>query len=182
MKESLGKQKFGRFMSNNLSPEFRKHAIYRMDESMRMIRKSVLQLSDEEIWKKPNDSLNSVGNLILHLCGNITQYAISSLGNLPDSRKRDLEFSHSEIIQRDDLLTKLANTVDQAKAQIESVSDQELLRERNVQGFNFSGVGIITHVVEHFSYHTGQIALLTKLRKNIDLGFYDGMDLTVKNE
>ena len=53
---------------------------------------------------------------------------------------------------------------------------------RSVQGFNFSGIGILVHVVEHLSYHTGQIAFYTKQLKNEQLGFYGDIDLNVKNE
>ena len=56
------------------------------------------------------------------------------------------------------------------------------MRKREVQGFTFSGIGVAIHVTEHLSYHTGQIAFLTKQIKNIDLGFYDGMDLKIKNK
>jgi len=52
---------------------------------------------------------------------------------------------------------------------------------RSVQGFSFSGVGVIIHAVEHYSYHTGQIAFWVKQLKEKDLGFYNGTDLNIKN-
>jgi hypothetical protein len=72
--------------------------------------------------------------------------------------------------------------VEEAKSVIQNVSSNELLRKRQVQGFYHSGIGIIVHVTEHYSYHTGQIIFWTKLLKNRDLGFYAGIDLNVKNE
>ena len=95
--------------------EFVQNALYRIDESTRMIRKSFEQLSEDDIWQRPNDSSNSVGNLILHLCGNITQYVISSLGENKDDRERDLEFSTTAGYNKDELLNKLVDTVDIAK-------------------------------------------------------------------
>ena len=62
------------------------------------------------------------------------------------------------------------------------VSEEELMRKRMVQGFEYSGIGIIIHVTEHFSYHTGQIAFWTKQLKNKDLGFYADRDLEIKND
>ncbi len=154
---------------------------YRLDESSRMVKKCLDQLSNDNVWKKPNESSNSIGNLILHLCGNITQYAISSLGATEDTRQRDKEFQVTEGFSKEQLFDKLTNTLDQAKRIMKQTSVDELLRKRLVQGFNMSGIGIIIHVTEHYSYHTGQIALLTKLWKNKDLGFYADIDLNVKN-
>jgi uncharacterized damage-inducible protein DinB len=167
-------------MEENLREEFTQNALYRLDESMRMNTISLNQLSEEEVWKKPNSSLNSVGNLILHLCGNITQYVISSLGETEDKRNRDLEFSTLSGYSKGELLEKLNETVEAAKRVINDASIEQLIRKRHVQGFYFSGIGVVMHAVEHYSYHTGQIAFWTKQLKNTDLGFYDGMDLNKK--
>ena len=162
--------------------EFKANACYRMDESMRMISKSLVHVDDVEVWKRPNSSSNSIGNLLIHLCGNITQYAISSLGQTEDNRDRDSEFSVSGGQTKKELLNKLEQVVLKAKEVIQQTEQSELLRVREVQGFNLSGIGIVMHVVEHLSYHTGQIAYWIKLLKDRDLGFYDGMDLNIKNE
>ncbi len=169
-------------MNQEVANEFSKQIMYRMDESSRMIRLSFDQLTEEDIWKRPNGNSNSVGNLILHLCGNITQYAIASLGNKQDKRQRDTEFEAKEGYLKKELLEKLTHTVDKAKDTIQNVSVSELLREREVQGFVFSGIGILIHVAEHYSYHTGQIAFWTKqLKDKKSLGFYDGINLNIKN-
>jgi len=163
--------------------EFKEQIIYRMDESSRMIKLSLEKVSEEEVWKRPTETSNSIGNLILHLCGNITQYAIASLGNQEDTRQRDLEFETEDGLSKVELLSKLNKVVNGAKAMIEQVSAEELMRKREVQGFHFTGIGILIHVTEHYSYHTGQIAFWVKQLKNKrDLGFYDGIDLTIKNK
>ncbi|MFX0557048.1 DinB family protein [Maribacter sp. CXY002] len=167
---------------NLFKEELVKNALYRMDESTRMISKSLAEISEDEVWQKPNNSLNSIGNLILHLCGNITQYVVSSLGENEDVRNRNLEFSISNSATKIELLKQLEDTVDTAKRIIFDASEKQLLQLKSVQGFTFSGVGIIMHVVEHYSYHTGQIAFWVKLLRNKDLGFYSGMDLNTKNE
>ncbi|TXN35780.1 DUF1572 domain-containing protein [Flagellimonas hymeniacidonis] len=169
-------------MDNQIQEEFVLNANYRMDESLRMIKICLDKLSEEVIWQKPNEATNSIGNLILHLCGNITQYGIASLQGIEDNRNRDEEFSVLSGYTKNELFQKLVSTVEDAKKAISEVTIEELLKKRSVQGFEFSGVGNIVHVVEHLSYHTGQIALWTKILNNRDLGFYDGVDLTVKNE
>ena len=162
--------------------EFISQASYRTDESLRMVKKCLDQLSEEVIWKKPNSVTNSIGNLILHLCGNITQYGIASMQSLDDNRNRDKEFETVSGYSKTELFEKLEFTVENAKKSFSNSTTEELLKLRKVQGFEFSGIGNIVHVVEHFSYHTGQIALWTKLLNNKDLGFYDGFDLNIKNE
>lgn len=169
-------------MEEKIREEFVQNALYRMDESTRMIAISLEHLSEEDIWKRPNESLNSVGNLILHLCGNITQYVISSLGETEDKRERDIEFKTESGLVKDELFQKLKNTVETSKRVINDASIEQMIRKRKVQGFYFSGIGVVLHAVEHYSYHTGQIAFLTKQLKNKDLGFYDGLDLNTSNE
>lgn len=167
---------------SNVSSELIEQAVFRLRENTPRIKKCLDQLTEEEIWKRPNESSNSVGNLILHLCGNITQYTISSLGGKPDNRERDKEFDTRGGYSKAELFEKLSKTVDQAVETLQNLDEEALLKMRNVQAYHYSGVANIIHVVEHYSYHTGQIAFWTKLLKNNDLGFYDGVDLNAKNE
>lgn len=164
------------------SQEFIEQSIFRMEENNERIKKCLAMLSEEEVWQKPNPSSNSVGNLVLHLCGNIRQWVISSLGNIEDTRQRDLEFSATGGFTKAELLEKILNTVAEANETIKNLSEAELLKKKEVQGFDYSGIGIIIHVVEHYSYHTAQIAFWTKLLKDKDLGFYADQDLNVKNK
>ena len=85
-------------------------------------------------------------------------------------------------IPREELLSRLDRRMAEAAAVIDRLGEADLLRKRVVQGFDYDGVGILVHVVEHFSYHTGQIAYFVKARKGIDLGFYRGVDLSRKNK
>ena len=168
--------------TNTFQDEFVKNSLYRIDESTRMIQICFQDLTEEEIWRKPNANSNSIANLILHLCGNITQYIISSLGETNDIREREKEFSTTAGHTKNQLLQQLVDTVQKAKKVILNASDEDLLKIREVQGFHFSGIGVVIHAVEHYSYHTGQIAFWSKLMKNKDLGFYEGVDLTIKNK
>jgi uncharacterized damage-inducible protein DinB len=152
-----------------------------LDESLPRIRKCVAELSDDDLWFRPNEQSNSVGNLILHLCGNVGQYVLSGLGGAPDVRERSKEFSELGPISRADLLARLDRTMAEAARALGRLDPATILEKRVVQGFDYDGVGILIHVVEHFSYHTGQIAYFVKARKGIDLGFYRGVNLNAKN-
>jgi uncharacterized damage-inducible protein DinB len=169
-------------MSEEFVKEFIDQFIQRIDENNQKIITCLKELEEAETWKRPNQNSNSVGNIILHLCGNIRQYAISSLGQIEDIRERDKEFSADGGYSKSELLKKLTDTVEQAKNIIKNSSEAELLRKRQVQGFTHSGVGIIVHVTEHYSYHTGQIIFWTKLLRDKDLGFYANINLNKKNE
>ena len=162
--------------------EFVDNCSYRMDESLRMITISMEKISEAQLWQKPNSSLNSIGNLVLHLCGNMTQYGIASLQETPDERNRDQEFSTEGGCTKSELLELLQKTVTHVKNSFSSVSMQCMLAHKQVQGFDFSGIGNMVHVVEHFSYHTGQIAFWVKLLQDEALGFYDGHNLNTLND
>lgn len=153
-----------------------------MRENPPRIRICLDQLSEDQIWQKPNPSSNSIANLIIHLNGNITQYIVSALGGAPDERKRDEEFSRSAGLSKEKLQKTLEGTIEKSCEIIRNLDEDSLMRRRVVQGFDLTGIGIIIHVVEHLSYHTGQIAFWTKALNDKDLGFYQGLDLNQKNE
>jgi uncharacterized damage-inducible protein DinB len=162
--------------------EFIAQSVKRINQSTDKITACMNELDEKDVWVSPNEHLNSVGNLILHLCGNIRQHIISSLGGVEDTRERDLEFSATGGFTKGELIARLQDTVAEAVNTIQNSGREELLRKRIAQGVSHSGIDGIIHVTEHYSYHTGQIIFLTKLFKNIDLGFYAGIDLNKRNE
>jgi uncharacterized damage-inducible protein DinB len=166
----------------NRVANFKENCILRLHENNSRIIACFDQLSEEEVWLKPVAAGNSMANLVLHLTGNITQYILSPLGGMPDHRVREEEFSKSGGFNKEELLQIISGTIEKAASIIDAVDTEKLLKIYHVQGFRLSGMGIIIHVVEHLSYHTGQIALHTKMLRNTDLGFYKGMNLNVKNE
>jgi len=165
-----------------LSDLFLKESIREMCEvSAGRIKKCLAILSDDEIWKRPNQNTVSIGNLILHLCGNVRQYIMSGMGNAADVRSRDAEFQERGPVSREALVQKLDGTLTEARGVLESLTEDDLLQARTIQGFKLSGLAAVLHVVEHFSYHTGQIGYAVKSIKNLDLKYYEGYDLNVKN-
>jgi hypothetical protein len=51
------------------------------------------RLSNEQIWARGVENENSIGNLVLHLCGNVQQWIASGVGGEADVRDRDAEFA-----------------------------------------------------------------------------------------
>jgi uncharacterized damage-inducible protein DinB len=148
-----------------------------IDHYLPRIERCLERLSEEELWWRDHPECNSVGNLLLHLAGNVRQWIISGLGGATDRRQRQQEFDTRGPIPREALLTSLKRTVEEAAVVLANVSPHDLPERRQIQGCDVTALEAIYHVVEHFSMHTGQIILLTKLRAG-DLAFYDVSDGT----
>lgn len=148
-----------------------------ISESIPRILKCLSYLNEEEIWFSPNSHSNSIGNLILHLEGNVTQWLIAPFLNYPDSRNRGLEFQPHQNISKAVLQKKLNQLSKDILLTIQKIEREKLIQKFTVQGFKETGLSMIIHVIEHFSYHVGQITFQTKAMKNIDTGYYSGMDL-----
>lgn len=142
-------------------------------EYLPKIERCLNELTDDDIWWRPHETGNSIGNLILHLCGNMRQWIISGLGEAPDVRERGKEFSETGPVGKYLLLEKLRSTVREADAVLEGFDTNRLLEVRQIQVFELTCLDALSHVVEHFAQHTGQIIYITKLRRRIDLRFYD---------
>lgn len=168
---------------NTIAQEFIEQSISIIDKkNTPKIIKCLAGLSEEQIWLRPNEASNSIGNILLHLCGNIRQYIISALGDQPDIRERDKEFSVKDGYNKEELLNKLTGTLEQAVSVIRNMDEPGLMKIYSVQGFNYSGIGIIVHVTEHYSHHTGQVIFWTKQLTGKGLGFYANVDLNKKNK
>jgi len=137
------------------------------------IERCLENLTDEQIWWRANEESNSIGNLILHLCGNAKQWIVCGVGSAPDNRNRDSEFEQRNVIARDDLVALLRSTLSDVHTTLQSVDPSTLLDFRKIQGNDVDILEAIFHVTEHFSMHTGQIIMLTKMLTSTDLRFYD---------
>lgn len=139
-------------------------AIGLLDAAMIKINHCVDQLSDEQIWWRPSEDINSIGNLLLHISGNLRQWGIVPLSGAQDQRERQSEFDFRGPLERRELLAKVSDTVAEAKSQFSSLGEERLLAETVIQGFPVTFLGAITHTSSHFIGHTQQIILLTRLQ------------------
>jgi uncharacterized damage-inducible protein DinB len=127
------------------------------------------RLSDQDLWWRPNERSNSVGNLLLHLCGNVTQWMIGGVGGGPYERLRQQEFDERRPLSRADLAVRIRGVVQTADQVLARVSPADLTNRRQIQGYDVTVLDAIYHVVEHFGMHTGQIIWITKARTGEDL-------------
>ncbi|MDE3156561.1 MAG: DUF1572 family protein [Acidobacteriota bacterium] len=142
------------------------------------LRSCVESLSDEQVWWRPNDASNSIGNLVLHLNGNVRQWLIASFNRLDDSRDRPSEFAQRATIPASALLATLGTTIAEADSVLTRLTEADLLATFQIQGYAVSGLHAVYQVVEHFGMHYGQIVYITKLVRDVDLQFYRELDKT----
>ena len=125
------------------------------------IERSLALLNEEQIWWRSNPQSNSVGNLLLHLSGNVRQWIVVGLGGATDTRDRDAEFAQRNAIPRDELIGRLKQTLHEADETLAALDPARLLEKVRIQGLEVSVLEAILHVVEHFSMHAGQIVYIT---------------------
>jgi len=147
------------------------------EEGIPRIKKCLEELTDHEVWLRLNENSNSVGNLVLHLCGNVRQWVLTGLDQQPDIRVRDEEFDERGPLDKSILIQKMDKLEVDINEFLNRMPNDILIKKVRVQGFDENGLSVLVHVVEHFSYHVGQIAFFTKWKKNMDIGFYENLDL-----
>lgn len=142
------------------------------------LRKCVEPLTDEQVWWRPNPSSNAIGNLILHLNGNVRQWLVDSFNQKDDRRDRPAEFAATGQVSAAMLLEKLGATMAEASVVLERLTESELIAPCEIQGYHVHGLDAVYQVVEHFGLHYGQIAYITKMLTDTDLGFYSELSKT----
>jgi uncharacterized damage-inducible protein DinB len=155
-----------------LSGEFLGYSASKLHELASRIETCLSKLSEEQVWARGKESENAVGNLVLHLCGNVRQWIVSAVGGQPDHRVRDAEFAARSGASKAELAARLGSTVEEALRVIGGLSEEQLTVRHVIQGYDVSVLEAVYHVVEHFSMHTAQIIFITKLLTTADLGFY----------
>jgi len=145
------------------------------DDFLPRLLQCLEQFPEADLWWRPNDASNSVGNLILHLAGNLRQWIVEGLGGIPSHRNRDAEFAARGALAKSGLVATIESAVKETVAVVREFDTSALLKRRKVQAYEVSPIQAIYHVVEHFSYHLGQILYIYKLRTGLDLKFYEAL-------
>jgi uncharacterized damage-inducible protein DinB len=159
-------------MSDDLAGILTTYSASKLRQLAGRIKTCLDRLDEDQIWARGGDNANAVGNLCLHLAGNLRQWIGHGVAAMPDIRTRDLEFAARGGTPKDELWRRLSATAEETAAIIEKLTAQDLRRMTRVQKYDITVMEAVLHVVEHFSQHTGQILFATKAFTGEDLGFY----------
>lgn len=152
------------------------------EESYGRLYKCLSMIDERDLWRSPATNIPAIGNLILHISGNARQWILSGLGGKPDNRDRDQEFVVQSNIKKSELIFLLQTIRMSLRSTLDDIDDSEISKVHHIQGFSVTGFSIIVHVIEHFSYHTGQITTLTKWLTQKNTDFYGDIDLNQLNK
>ena len=155
-----------------IEKEFLRFSAEELEQLADRIQDCVRRLNHDQIWTRNTQNVNSVGNLVLHLCGNVRQWIGFGVGDLADQRDRDSEFAARGGLEPGQLIDRLKSAVSQAAGIISNFDQARLMEKVTIQNYDVTKMEAIYHVVEHFSQHTGQIMFITKMLTGDDLGYF----------
>jgi uncharacterized damage-inducible protein DinB len=158
--------------SEQLCAELVRASRYELQQSLSKIEKALARIGTDQAWQRTHENENAIGNLLLHLAGNVRQWIICGIGGEPDRRDRASEFAQREALPADQLLAQLRATVEEAEATLSELGPDALMQTYRIQVYEVTGLGAILHVLTHFNEHTGQILWAVKRLTGEDLGFF----------
>ncbi len=159
--------------NSEIATLFLNYSTQKLDQMAKHIQDCMGKLNTEQIWQRHAAPENAIGNLILHLCGNMRQWIMHGVGGAPDIRTRDAEFYTTDSLSPEQLIRLLQSTFQEASLVISTVPHERLTERTHPQNHDVSVLDAIYLVVGHVQQHTGQIILLTKQMLGHDL------DLTI---
>jgi len=137
------------------------------------LRQCIKALPPGVVWGRPNQGSNSVGNLLVHLRGNVTEWILGGVGGRSITRYRASEFISRNGADGAKLMDDLDAVLREADSVLAGLTEQDLEKSVVIQGRETTVLGAVYHVVEHFAMHTGQIVFLTKMYAPGKIHFYE---------
>ena len=148
------------------------HSVSKLEQMMGHIESCLDRLTQDQIWRRGSEPENSVGNLVLHLCGNLGQWIGHYVAGRADTRNRPTEFALEARLSVAELKAKLRAAVESATSDIGALTAERLAAPVLTADRPMPVLTAVYQVVGHFQQHTGQIMFATKLMTQGDLGFY----------
>ncbi len=161
--------------NSTLEREFRHRTDYYLREDLRKIETVWASLTAEQIWQRPNEHCLAPANQLIHLTGNLRQWVLSNLDGQPDVRERDEEFAARSGPDKAQILADFQLVFEEVLRILEApITAGKSLR---IQGHDTTPIGVWVHMVEHLSYHVGQLVFFAKSLHAQPYDFYAGWDL-----
>ncbi|QDV36884.1 DUF1572 family protein [Tautonia plasticadhaerens] len=151
-----------------VAEDFVAEARMSLELAVSLIRHGVGQLGDEQVWWRPREGMNSVGNLLLHLAGNLRQRFGSVIGSDPDDRDRLGEFTERGPIPKDELLRRFEEAAGRADVILAGLTSERLAETCRYQLLagtaEKSVLGVVLQTLTHLYGHAQEILHLTRLQ------------------
>jgi uncharacterized damage-inducible protein DinB len=129
------------------------------------IRACVEELSEEQLWWRPNEQANSVGNLVLHVSGSMRHYLSNRVGGIEYERNRPAEFAERGPVSKQQLLATFDETIRQAGQVLDGFDTSRFLDATDEPNYVPTIFDLIFNIAIHLATHTGQIVYVTKMLK-----------------
>lgn len=129
------------------------------------IRSCIEELSEEQLWWRPNEQSNSVGNLVLHVRGAVLHFLCRGVGGLPYERDRPAEFATRGSVSKRELLAMFDEMIDEATQTFAALSTSRLSEPATEPAYYSVVFEDVFGVAIHLATHTGQIVYVTKMLK-----------------
>lgn len=129
------------------------------------IKHCLAQLDDRQVWHRPRPDMNSIANILLHLCGNLRQWIIAGAGGSPDVRNRPAEFADRSMRPKAELFAELERVIAQCDEVLAHLEPGSLLQIRRVQGYELQMLAAIFDAVSHLQGHVQEIIHMTRALK-----------------
>lgn len=150
--------------SSHIKQLFLEDSIEQLEQALLKWKNCLDQLSEAQIWWRHHPAGNSLGNLALHICGNLRQWTLTSLKGESDTRDRQSEFTCQSGLDPDQVYRHLSQAIQDCVPVIRNLSEQDLTQHYTIQGFEVSGLQAVNHTVTHFVGHTHQAIFMTRLQ------------------
>ena len=126
------------------------------------IRTCIDALTDEQLWWRPNEHSNAVGNLIVHLAGSNRYYLDHVLGGREDLRNRSAEFAIRGGRSKPELRKVWDDSVAATGQALDAIDPSRLMDTTDRGGKQTTVLQVLLHVSHHNSVHMGQIVYIAK--------------------
>jgi hypothetical protein len=140
-------------------------------KSLHKIEHCASQLTEEQFWWRPREDMNSIANLVLHLAGNLRQWAVAGLGDGEDTRNRPREFSDRSGRSKAELLGILHGVAGDVETALATLTAEQFVVARRIQGCDVNAVAAVMNAVSHFQGHTQEIIHLTREQLGVKYRF-----------
>jgi uncharacterized damage-inducible protein DinB len=132
------------------------------------VRACLDAMSEEQVWWRPNPGSNSVGNLVLHLCGSTRHFLGRAVGGTDYRRDRSAEFAEKGPVSRERLRALLDETVAETEGILASLAPARLLETTDRAGEPFTVLNLLLRTSHHWAVHVGQMVYAAKaLREGV---------------